>query len=113
MAKNKNNSQEELHELEAERNALESLLFHSLTDAVAHLENVVGALLITMPEQEHAEMGKQLQAIENLDPFTQGVVALMGEDVQTPDKKSTRAIWQDRLVAVKAQIEELQAVTNE
>jgi len=103
----KENKKDELHELEAERNALLSLINHSLADAVAHLEHVTAALLLMLDKGEHGEMHKQLDKIETLEPEELGVVKLFGEETHGDVKeKSKREEWHERLVEVEKQIAE-------
>jgi hypothetical protein len=85
-----------LHELEAELNALNSLLVHSLVDAVSHVEHLVAALLLKMSEKEHGAFGKQLSSIEELDSETMETVHVIGESTQQEDDKSKREVWWQR-----------------
>jgi len=104
--------QEELHELQAERNALQSQLLHSQADAIAHLEHVVGALLLTMDSGEKKAMHVQLDRIETLEPETLETVQLIGETSADIKLKSSRETWRGRLVEVEAQITELEALPS-
>jgi len=109
MAKNKEATEHELHELEAERNALKDLLFQSLGEAVAHIEHLLGAMLLTHNKEENKEFHEQLDRIETLDESIMHTVHVMGETSSDITVKSTREENRERLAIVEARIAELTA----
>ena len=98
-----------LHELNAERNARYQLLQQSQGEAIAHLERVIGAMLLTMNGKNLAGVREELCQIENLDAETQSTVQLYGETSTDITVKSKRETWRDDIVALEKQIAILEA----
>ena len=93
-----------LHELYAERNARQSLLINSQSEAIAHLEHVVGAILLAMDNQSLTSVQTELGIIETLTTDNQKVVQLYGETTSDITVKSKREIWRNDLASIEAQI---------
>jgi hypothetical protein len=87
----------DLHDLIAERNARQIMLIQSQSDAIAHLEHVVGAILLTMDTGTLSNVKGELNTIETLDPETQSVVQLYGEFSSDTSIKSQRETWKAEL----------------
>lgn len=96
---------DQLHELQAERNARIQLLINSQGDAIAHLEHVVGAILLVLDAKTRSSVGSELSKIETLSPDTMSTVQLFGEAVT----KSQRELWREELADIEAQIADLEA----
>lgn len=94
----------DLHELNAERSARLQLLLHSQGETIAHLERIVGAMLLTMDPQNLTDVRDELGQIEDLDPETLEIVQLYGETTTDITVKSKREMWRDDLAAIEKQI---------
>jgi len=86
-------TEEQVHELQAELNALNGLLIDSLVDSVAHLEHLVASILLRMDSQEHGDLIEQLQEIETIDEPMMAMLHVIGETTQDTNDKSSRESW--------------------
>lgn len=98
-----------LHDLQAEKNARLQLLGQSQAAAIAHLEHVVGAILLAIDTTTLGNIKTELASIETLDATTEGVVQLFGETTTDTSVKSQREQWRVDLDAIEAQIATLEA----
>lgn len=106
MAKKQTNK-EKLHELEAERNALNNLLRDALIETVAHIGHVLGALLLNTEDEDIKELHTQLDKIETLDKETLEAVKLYGETTKDISIKSKFEQWRERISEIETEIAEL------
>jgi len=95
-------SPQEKHEVLAQIAAYQNMLIDTMSDALAHLECVVGAMLLTMDTQTRGNVISELQTFEQLSPDILSVVQLYGET--DSGIKPQRQAWRDELAALKDQI---------
>jgi len=95
---------DQLHELQAERNARIQLLQHSQGDAIAHLEHVVGAILLSLEASTRTNVLGELAEREVISPDARATVQLQGES----EIKSRRETWREELALIDAQIAEFE-----
>ena len=105
------------HEIQSEINARHVLLNQTMPAAIAHMENVIGALLASQPKAKRAEINEALSRMEVFTPAEKDIVMLFGETTGggqqicgQPDKdtgeviKSDRQRWREELAAFEAQL---------
>ena len=96
----------QLHELQAERNARVQLLRQSQDDAITHLEQVVGSILLKLDASLRADVLGEISKINTLPAGVMPAVHLYGEAIT----ESKREKWRKELAGIEAQIAELEAL---
>ena len=99
----------QLHELQAERNARKLLLAASQEAALAHLECVVGAILAKLDTTTRANVLGEINKTEGISPAERSTVRLSGES-DTPSKRET---WRRELADLDTKIAELTSDNKE
>ena len=96
------------HEIEAEINARMIALRQSDSHAIAHLENILGAILQTMDNQGLTAFRSVLSEIEILTPEEKEILQVYGEVAtdENPGKiiKSKRQIWREEIIELEKQL---------
>jgi len=93
------------HEMESRVNALNIAIRQSDSRAIAHLEAVVGAILLTMDSSEKDKVMREVAQIENLEPDILANVKLYGE--MDGKEKPLRQKWRDELTDLLPQLDKL------
>ena len=95
---------ENKHELEARIAGLGIALRQSQPEAIAHIECVLGALLLSMEAPAVEKFKMALDSIETLADDVKETVQLFGEVSPDITVKSKRQAWWEELAALEAQL---------
>jgi putative heme degradation protein len=101
----------EIHEIEARRNALQIALRQTDSQAIAHLEAVVGAILSAMTAQNKNKVLGEIAAIEHLAPEVLSIVQLHGESQD--GAKPKRQAWREELKDLEDRLNAAQIANSE
>ena len=96
---------ENKHELEARIAGLGIALRQSQPEAVAHIECVLGALLLSMEVPAVEKFKMALDSIEALTDDAKETVQLFGEVSKDIMVKSKRQAWKEELAELEEQLE--------